>query len=437
MGKQLADSKITKGSSTNESTKLKQTNVIEEKSSKPPGNNHRFSRKFVSNDLGNNDNPNFNNNNNNSLSSLCQQLLAEGFVQSYVDFYHLTHRSDPKNNNNNDNSSAISLTLEETLFLRDHLVRAEQCRRLGDTANVYSAFTRLADLFVSMQDWRTAFFFHEKCLEVSQLTNDIRAEMTANHSLGCIYQLMMDFDGAKKFHERHEEIATSVDVFEEIAKANSEIFKVYLVLGERLESQGNLDTALEMFQRCLQAAKKSWDRAAEGEANGKIGNLLLSRGEPQESLPFLRSQSQIAADLGYAEGRCRACSSLSVALDALGLADKALGELTLVHSISEQAGDVHLQAQACKALGTLYSKLGKLEEAVEMLTRHFNLVKTILYRSGSTDSKLVISGKDLDLARVYIGIAKGNLSIGSYVISLKEDLSSLLDWKLNRTDIVN
>eukprot|EP00597_Dinobryon_sp_UTEXLB2267_P015839 CAMPEP_0170118594 /NCGR_PEP_ID=MMETSP0020_2-20130122/13816_1 /TAXON_ID=98059 /ORGANISM="Dinobryon sp., Strain UTEXLB2267" /LENGTH=341 /DNA_ID=CAMNT_0010347649 /DNA_START=426 /DNA_END=1448 /DNA_ORIENTATION=- len=341
--------------------------------------------------------------------------------------------------------------MEDMVFIRDNLVKAEVCRRQGDTTSVYAAFTELADFYVKIQDWKTCFFFHEKCLEVAQLTNDVRAEMKANHALGSTYQLMNDYDGARKYHERHEDIATSVDVFEEIAVANVELFKVYMVLAERLENNKHVDDALQMYQRCLAAAKKSWDRAAEGEANGRIGALLLARGEAQESLAYLRSQSQIAADLGHAEGRCRACSALSLALDSLGQADKALAELTLVHSISEQAGDMLLQAQACRALGTLYSKVGKLEAAVDILQRHFNLVKTILYRSNAvgggpttgtttaskTDTtseaalgstKGALTAKDLDLARVYIGISRGNLLLGSYSCALQEDLGALLDW---------
>jgi tetratricopeptide (TPR) repeat protein len=244
---------------------------------------------------------------NSTLLEMCQQLLVEGFVQSYIDFYHLTHRKDPNNIAEQERSGAlqIQMSLEDMVFIRDNLVKAETCRRQGDTQSVYTAFTKLADFYVVTQDWQTSFFFHEKCLEVAQLTNDIRAEMKANHALGTTYQLMNDYEGARKFHERHEEIATSVDVMEEVAVANVELFKVYMVLAERLENQKQADEALEMYQRCLTASKKCWDRAAESEANGRIGSLLLARGAAQDSLPYLRSQSQIAADLGHAEGRCR------------------------------------------------------------------------------------------------------------------------------------
>jgi tetratricopeptide (TPR) repeat protein len=417
--------------------------VVEEKSTKPPGTS-RFTRRKV--DSSEDNIPLFKNEIV-SLTELCQQLLVNGFVQSYVDFYHLTHRVDPHLVEERGDLQ-IKTSMDDMIFIRDQLVKAELSRRQGDTVSVYSAFNKLADFYVESHDWKTSFFFHEKCLEVAQLTNDSRGEMSANHSLGMIYQLMFDFVGAKSFHEKHEEIAIAIDVFEEIARANVELYKVYLVLAERYESQGLSDEALIMYFKCLESAKKSWDRAAEGEANGKVGNLLLNKGEVQQCIPYLKQQSQIAADLGEAEGRCRACSALALALDLLGQSDKALVELTLVHTISEQAGDTYLQAQACKSLGTLFSKMGKLEAAVDILQRHFNLLKTILYRSssektaGSTLNKKVglskapvVTSNDVDLARSFIGISKGNLLAGAYIVSLQNDLPALLDWKLNRTEL--
>lgn len=317
-----------------------------------------------------------------NVRDLCRDLLVGGYVQSYIDFYHLTHRLDPITPHDKHGSPIqIEVSLEDMIFIRDNLVKAEASRRQGDTAHVYESYIRLADYYVKNKDWKTSFFFHEKCLEVAQITGDIRVEMSANHALGTIYQLMADFDGARNFHEKHEQLATQADIFEEIANANVELYKVYLTVAERYEGQEEIDIALEIYQKCLEAAKKSWDRSAEGEANGRIGNLLLMhKKDAQASLPYLREQSQIASDLGYAEGRCRACSSLALALDSLGQAEKALNELKLVHKISEQAGDSYLQAQACKALGTLYSKVGKLEAAVEILQKHFNLLKSIMMK---------------------------------------------------------
>lgn len=372
------------------------------------------------------------------VETICQQLLVDGFVQSYVDFYHLTHRMDPLSPDKM-SQTQIHTSADDMCFIRDNLVDAEVSRRQGDTPNVYAAFNKLADFYVEKQDWKTGKFFHDKCLEVAQLTNDIRAEMSANNSLGTIHQAMNAYETAREFHERHYELAASVELGEEISQANAELYKVYMVLANQLDGYNKHEDALNLYFKCLDAARKSWNKAAESEANGKIGMMYVSKGQAEESLPYLQEQSRLAADLGNAEARCKACSSLALALDSLGLSDKALNELTLVNSIAEQSGDSYLQAQACRALGTLFSKVGKLEAAVEILQKHFALLKGILYKAtaggGSPTSGPLITSRDLDLARSFIGIAKGNLMMRNYIVSLEFDVSSLLDWKLNRTDL--
>ena len=104
-------------------------------------------------------------------ADFCQQLLVDGFVQSFVDFFHLTNRADP-NASEMSSASKIYTSLEDMIFIRDNLVQAEVSRRQGQTAEVYAAYNKLADLYASLLDWRTSIFFHEKCLEVAQLTGN-------------------------------------------------------------------------------------------------------------------------------------------------------------------------------------------------------------------------------------------------------------------------
>jgi tetratricopeptide (TPR) repeat protein len=376
-------------------------------------------------------------------TDFCMQLLNDGFVQSYVDFYHLTHRADP-NLQGAQKNKRIKHTIEELVFIRNSLVQAESSRRQGNTSGVYTAYHLLADSYKKKMDWKTSIFFLDKCLEVAQLTTDIRAEMVANHLLGSVYQSMGEFDTARAFHERHEKLAYAIDVEEEIVKANNELNKVYWVLAQNLDNDGQADEAIAMFHRGLASAIKCVDRSAEAEANGKIGQILLRKGQAFESLPFLRQHAQISADQGDAEARCRACSTLAYALDSLGENDKALLELKLVHTISEQAGDMNLQSQACRALGTLFSKVGRLKDAMESLERHFELLKAIAAkekvggpakRKSNDESAADTSLDALDLARVYVGISRGNFLMGVYMHCIKFDMIKLLEWKLNRSEL--
>jgi tetratricopeptide (TPR) repeat protein len=367
----------------------------------------------------------------------CQDLLVEGYVQSFVDFYHLTHRVDP---NSTDGAHAkIHCSPEDMSFIRNNLVLAELSRRQGNIIGVYTAYNKLAGSYKKKMDWKTAIFFQKKCLEVAQLTTDLKAEMSANHTLGEVFQQMGEYGDARARHERHEEIAVSIDSAEDIIAANVELHKVYLVLAQRLEADETAapDEALQMYERCLGASIKCTDLATQGEANGKIGNLLLRRGDAAGALPYLEQHSEISTNIGDTEARCRACSSLAWALDSLGEDQRALAELSLVHSISEQAGDAYLQSQACRALGTLYSKVGQLKEAVSVLQRHFELIKALTSSAGREEGSAtsLVSIRDLELARVFVGISKGNLMMDSYMHAISFNMNSLLDWKLGRAEL--
>lgn len=78
-----------------------------------------------------------------------------------------------------------------------------------------------------------------------------------------------------------------------------------------------------------------------------------------------------------------------------------------------------------------------MTEAVAALQRHFDLLKILDARSSGVDKAVdAISIKDLDLARAYVGISKGNAHMGSYVVAIKFDFLSLLDWKLSRSESI-
>lgn len=185
----------------NENNKIKNTNLISKLSIKPPGK-PKFKLNIIKNDIKLNSDINSSLNNlNNSITeeNYCIKLLCDGYVQSFVDFYHLTQRIDP--NNSDGIYVKIQCTNDEMSFIRNNLVLAEISRRQGNIMGVYTAYNKLASSYKKKKDWKTAIFFQEKCLEVAQLTTDLKAEMLANHTLGIIYQSMNNYDLARVYHE--------------------------------------------------------------------------------------------------------------------------------------------------------------------------------------------------------------------------------------------
>mmetsp|Transcript_23157 Transcript_23157/g.33949 ORF Transcript_23157/g.33949 Transcript_23157/m.33949 type:complete len:90 (+) Transcript_23157:1148-1417(+) len=59
---------------------------------------------------------------------------------------------------------------------------------------------------------------------------------------------------------------------------------------------------------------------------------------------------------------------------------------------------------------------------------------TLLRESGENFAALMKAG--LKLARVYVRVSRGNLLMSAYMCVIATDISSQLDWKLNRTVLI-
>ena len=249
-------------------------------------------------------------------------ILVSGHVQSYVDFFYLTHRPDPNpgescgrsgvqlgvrawcsaaalgNTDPSEDSKAekeIDVSVEDMTFIKDNLTRAEASRRRGDTPQVYECYNSLATYFQGAKDSKTGVYFYEKCLEISRLTGDVSGEMVANHNLGLAYEALGNVQGAIRYHERHLEIATAQEDPVEKRNAHTQLVNVYRKHAEVLESESQFNEAAELHMRCLLSAQQCGDRLAEGLANYRTGRVHVLLQEPQQAVPYLENYVRAAA----------------------------------------------------------------------------------------------------------------------------------------------
>ena len=63
----------------------------------------------------------------------CVDILSQGFVQSYVDFFYLMHRPDPNPDPNRPElaDAEIKVSPSDMQLIKDNLTRAEAARRQG------------------------------------------------------------------------------------------------------------------------------------------------------------------------------------------------------------------------------------------------------------------------------------------------------------------
>ena len=88
---------------------------------------------------------------------------------------------------------------------------------------------------------------------------------------------------------------------------------------------------------------------------------------------------------------------------------------------AQSSGKLTSQAEACCALGVLYNAQNDYASAVQYLERYFELARSI------GDRQLI------DKARTYLGVARGNSVLPSFMNVVTNDLDALLRWKNRRT----
>lgn len=364
---------------------------------------------------------------------LCEQILANGYVQSFVDFFYLTHRPDPKAALQATGAAdaaapgEIDVSPQEMVFLSKHLTTAEKARRLGDTNVVYQSFNVLAQYFQQLEDPKTGVYFYEKCLEIARLTNDRGAEMLAHHCLGAAHEGMGELLPAAAYHERHRDLAAEDALEEEQRTANAELVKIYWKFAEQKEAARDGDLAVQFYEKCLQAARAAGDRASEGVAAFKLGRAFAREGQPQQAVPFLEDYLAIGQALGDLEGQGHAYAELARAHRRMGDDDTAQEFLEQFLEVALQTDNLMAQGEACKGLGALYSRKEEFHKAVEVFEKYFETCRSLV-NAGQGATPLV------DLARTYLGLARANALLGRYYHALRCDLGELLEWKTRRKE---
>jgi tetratricopeptide (TPR) repeat protein len=271
--------------------------------------------------------------------SICVDILAAGFVQSFVDFFYLTHRPDPiqETYTVGQAPAEIDVSIEDMEVIKTHLVEAEGARRKPDQVDaVYSHLNDLAKHFQERSDQRTGVYFYEKCLEIARIMQDVPGEMKAAFDLGSAYQAMKDYLKAAEYQEQHLSLAkahaanvaeaaasaaaeeaesdAAKDAQRQVELAYNQLKATYTAYGDRMEAEGHTAAAIEYHGKCLQAAEQTTDEAAEASAHYRLGRALVlsdAPGDAARGKVHLSQSLELCNQLGDIRGQGLAYSALA------------------------------------------------------------------------------------------------------------------------------
>eukprot|EP01105_Mastigella_eilhardi_P007905 TRINITY_DN1960_c1_g1_i1.p1 TRINITY_DN1960_c1_g1~~TRINITY_DN1960_c1_g1_i1.p1 ORF type:complete len:594 (+),score=202.69 TRINITY_DN1960_c1_g1_i1:126-1784(+) len=375
-----------------------------------------------------------------SVHRLCIDLLTNGHVNSFEDFFYLTHEhprrrpATPSAAGGNGSSprspmpeharspelppsppqqltaayrenSAKEMTPEVLSYLKEHLAEAEHALRQGDTKAAIHAYTLLADHFEKRGDVRStkiAIHFHHKCLYMAQQLGETTLEGTANRNLGHCYQQINDIEAATKHYERFSTLAN-----EEGQKiANKNLVSAYKQYAQQCETSGDYVQAIDYYNKCLERAEFCLDTEAIGAANYHLGLCYKQINEAEKSIEHLERYLQVSKENKDELGEAAACSALAVAHQLTNDTRRAIKYLTDNLALAQRTNQLENQARACCSLGVIYNRTGDYARAAASFEQYFGLARQM------QDMSM------LEHSRVCLGVARGNLRALSFLGAL-------------------
>lgn len=418
--------------------------------------------------------------------TLCIDILVSGHVQAFVDFFYLTHRPEvePQEEPQEEQVGIPSAMLP---LVKTQLAEAEVARRRGDTQAVFGSYRQLADFFTGLADQRTAIYFWEKCLEITQLTSDTAGEAQATRSLGMAHEASEDLLAAIKQYEQLLRLTQSTGDVAGSQQANEHLVVAYQAIAAEREAAGEADAAIEFREKCLTASRACGDPSKEskaqyqlGQANEKLADLehlqkalghyeqflaLSERAQDVEAQGmacyalaqvYQRMQVRASARTGHQPYPvlAQSVSSLDTLCAHTQDGEASLHNMQRYLQLAQSSGKLTAQAEACCSLGVLYNQQNDFASAVQYLERYFELARSIGDRQ-LIDKVRVLEMSTLvahqmfgvaaygvaDLvgvcccaqARTYLGIARGNSVLPSFMNVVTNDIDALLRWKNRRT----
>eukprot|EP01084_Bolivina_argentea_P052040 95632_1 len=364
--------------------------------------------------------------------SLCIDVLSEGFINSYIEFFYLSHRY-----NENNELQKCNMSEEELIYLKENLVMAELSKRKSDFFKTHKAYKNIGDFFKQNKEYESAIYFYNKCHNIFSDENNIieseqlqEMKLITYLDLGLTYESLKEINFAIKFHEQYLEICTILSRENEIKFANRNLIRTFKLQSDELTKNGKYDEAMSVLEKCIFAGQSAHDLNGESIAQKTLGNIFYKLKQYKKATICYKKYLKICIELDNKKGEGNAYLNLGRSYQQIGdnvLATKYFESYMNVASIHNE---LQSESEAALALGDIYcNNNNEQDKAIKYYTKNFELSRKLNLKEQIND------------ARIKIGIAKSKQQIDDYVNLINsssentDELMKLLRWKNKREPI--
>ena len=129
----------------------------------------------------------------------------------------------------------------------------------------FKTYQGMALKYVSFNDYETASYFHQRCLDISIEFKYIEGEAQAHRGLGICEEKVDNMFAAKEHLETALEKARSGELGSVVREISKDLVRVYQMIAKQYLEQNDFDMSLQFFEKCLGVAQEAQDRDKEAE----------------------------------------------------------------------------------------------------------------------------------------------------------------------------
>ncbi|RKP21775.1 TPR-like protein [Rozella allomycis CSF55] len=364
------------------------------------------------------------------LEEICVEMLKEGYVEGFENFFYLTHE---KSGNKfiekpvlpdvaAEKQKALQ-DLDEDGFSKRRLYThnelnticniwksVEYAKENKDYESIYKGFKELGSKFESMGDYENALKHHEKAFEYSNLTGLPEHKVEAHLLVGSAKQ---NIDAIRSF-ETARRLCQTYRVLELEYESCKRVVDARILKAKKMCHENKCKEAITHYMETINIIQESCpnDNSMMYNVHYNLGNAFHANKEYEQAIASYESYLQHSRDLNDVAAAGQAHASIASCFEALGNREVAIEHLEGFCKLAETQNDMQSMIEAYRHLGEMFNS--------QSLNYYRKYYDTVMSNSPTIN--------EANIARCQLGIAKSQdivLATGS-----PQNLRNLLTFKL-------
>jgi len=257
------------------------------------------------------------------------------------------------------------------------------CRLVEYLDGLFQAPPGIRDPFLEAQKLETEYKFPEaiKYYEACFQPETTTSQRAALHILigNCCFHLS-ELEEAEGHYREAEAAATQAKDDEGLAAALGNIGLVY-------QTEGELDKALELYERVFKIEREMGRKWGEANALGNIGTIYLSQKKLDKALDCHQQALKIDKKIGYREGQAQDLANIGNIYLSQKEHDKALDYYKRALKVDRDIGNREWEANQLGNIGNIYADKGELDKALDYLNQALKVFEGIGAKIGIEQTK--------------------------------------------------